>query len=131
MDPYSLSVLAGAHPVRGIRLSPGAYSPGLIAAPTSGEGLLNSRTKTLTAPLRACVRCRSRVALGVDRPSTKLICSAWSSCPAAPTPISQRVRQPLRRGKAPPDSVENGREVSAGGLIVQTSTHQCHDLPDA
>jgi hypothetical protein len=68
---------------------------------------------------------------GEDSPSTSLICSAWSSCPAAPTPISQQVCQPLRRGKAPPESVENGREVSACGLIVETRTHQRHDLPDA
>src|SRR5262249_50010225 len=56
MDPPPLSLLARAPPLRGVYLSPGTPAPWLLADPKSGKGVLNDRKKTLTAPLRACVR---------------------------------------------------------------------------
>src|SRR5882762_8911541 len=56
VDPHALSVLAGSYPVQGVRLSPGTQQPWVIPAPQSCEGGLKNRKKTLTAPLRACVR---------------------------------------------------------------------------
>src|SRR5712691_13019696 len=56
MGPHALSLLARAHAVRCVHLSPGAPSPWLIADSKSGKGILKNRKNTLTAPLRACVR---------------------------------------------------------------------------
>src|SRR5262249_17560662 len=56
MAPHPLSVLAEAHAVRGVCLSPSAPQPGGIIAPPPCPALLKNRKNTLTAPLRACVR---------------------------------------------------------------------------
>ena len=61
MDPPPLSVLAGAHAVRCIHLSPGAQQSGCITAPKSCTSILKGRKKTLTVPLRACVRLVTRL----------------------------------------------------------------------
>src|SRR5687767_10041210 len=87
MDPYSLSVLAGAHALRCIRLSPSAQSPGLIADPQSCEGILNNRKKTLTAPLRACVR-PALVPMGL------WACLVLLVCIAAPVSGTERAQAP-------------------------------------
>src|ERR1700757_3018890 len=54
-DPYPLSLLARAPPVRCVSLSPGAPSSWLLADPNFGQGIVNNRKNTLTVPLRACV----------------------------------------------------------------------------
>ena len=83
MDPYSLSVLAGAHAVRCVRLSPGASSPWLIADPKSCEGIVKNRKKTLTVPLRTCVRLRRR---------ERTLRKPWVSSPCLYKPSARRNR---------------------------------------
>ena len=60
VDPHAVSVLAGPHAVQGVRLSQCPQPPRVIPAPQSCAGVLKNRKKTLTAPLRACVRRFSR-----------------------------------------------------------------------
>src|SRR5215510_4956893 len=98
MAPYALSVLARAPAVRCSHLSPGAPAPGLIADPHSCADLLHTRKKTLTAPLRACVRRRLSQRHGVSlqphgSDAAPVVCSAHLP-PLSATPMLPPVCTP-------------------------------------
>jgi hypothetical protein len=56
LAPPPVAVLAGAYPLPGVRLAPGTQPPWVRPDPQACAGVLTHRKKTLTAPLRACVR---------------------------------------------------------------------------
>src|SRR5262249_47615574 len=85
MDPPPLSLLARAPPLRGVYLSPGTPAPWLLADPKSVKGVLNDRKKTLTAPLRACVR-----------PGPGDCCAP---CPLSPEVLVMPRRNPTSQGR--------------------------------
>ena len=68
-DASPLSVLARAHPVRGVYLSPGAHSPWFISAPKFCEGILEQPSKNLDSPPQGMCSARACTGLRLSLPS--------------------------------------------------------------
>jgi hypothetical protein len=109
MDPHPLPLLARSPPIRGVYLSPGTPSSWFFADPKSGKGILKNRKKTLTAPLRACVRLGGSVGPPGRSPPTN-----------APAMMCSLVPLPRPCARAPPHTyliTWSAWNRSAGGMV--------------